>query len=451
MSSSTKQDEVVNLIAAEKLHICAILESHLKSSLLEKVCSKIFGHWNWDSNMKFSDKDCRIMVGWNSANINMACVCASKQSMLCIVKSTNNKIISFFTFVYAANGGSKKRELWLDINRHKAITNGHPWAISGDFNVTLYPNEHSAGSSSVTADMMEFKECINQVEFANYITDKEEIYPIVNDKWKADMGGMCMYNLVKKLKSLKHPLNNLNWSNGNLIEKVKALKEELKCVQTAIDVDPYDKSLREKRSAILESYLEAVKDEEKLLFQKCKIKWLSYGDKNNSYFHKMLKGRNQRNRIQVIHDPKGQRFEGDQVATQFVNHFQNFLGINMPVSPISDCEELFTTKLFMEDANQMVMPITDKEIRKAMFSIDDNKAPGPDGYSARFFKKAWHIVGEDVCKAVKEFFTFGKLLGEINATIFSLIPKINTPLLVTDFRPIACCNVIYKCISKVIT
>ncbi|GJY15597.1 putative nucleotidyltransferase, ribonuclease H [Tanacetum coccineum] len=369
----------------------------------------------------------------------------------------NAMIISFFTFVYAANGGSERRELWLDINRHKAITNGHPWAISGDFNVILYPNEHSAGSSYVTADMMEFKECINQVEvksgdyngilkkldrfivnedfmskypqahaifmpylisdhipalliipngmrskkksfkFANYITDKEEICPIVNDKWKADMGEMCMYNLVKKLKSLKHPLNNLNWSNGNLIEKVKALKEELKCVQTAIDVDPYDKSLREKRSAILESYLEAVKDEEKLLFQKCKIKWLSYGDKNNSYFHKMLKGRNQRNRIQVIHDPKGQRFEEDQVATQFVNHFQNFLRINMPVSPISDCEELFTTKLSMEEANQMVMPITDKEIRKAMFSIDDNKAP--------------------------------RLDGELNATIVSLTPKINTPLL----------------------
>ncbi|GJU30427.1 RNA-directed DNA polymerase, eukaryota, reverse transcriptase zinc-binding domain protein [Tanacetum coccineum] len=101
----------------------------------------------------------------------------------------------------------------------------------------------------------------------------------------------------------------------------------------------------------------------------------------------------------------------------------------MPVTPISDCEELFTTKLTMEEENQMVMPNTDKEIRKAMFSIDDNKAPRLDGYSDRFFKKSWHIVGDDVCKAVKKFFTSGKLLGELNATIVSLTPKINTPLL----------------------
>ncbi|GKG02589.1 RNA-directed DNA polymerase, eukaryota, reverse transcriptase zinc-binding domain protein, partial [Tanacetum coccineum] len=87
----------------------------------------------------------------------------------------------------------------------------------------------------------------------------------------------------------------------------------------------------------------------------------------------------------------------------------------------------------------------------AMFDIDDNKAPGPDGFTAKFFKKAWHIVGSDVCNAVKEFFVKGKLLGEMNATLITLVPKLSTPNKVSDFRPIACCNVTYKCISKIIT
>lgn len=51
----------------------------------------------------------------------------------------------------------------------------------------------------------------------------------------------------------------------------------------------------------------------------------------------------------------------------------------------------------------------------------------------------------------KSFFSNGQLLGEINATLLALIPKVSTPNKVSEFRPIACCNVIYKCISKILT
>nr|GFC38336.1 reverse transcriptase domain, reverse transcriptase zinc-binding domain protein [Tanacetum cinerariifolium] len=60
------------------------------------------------------------------------------------------------------------------------------------------------------------------------------------------------------------------------------------------------------------------------------------------------------------------------------------------------------------------------------------------------------IIGVDVIKAVKEFFTNGRLLKELNHTIIALIPKVNTPARVTDYRPISCCNVLFKCISKII-
>jgi hypothetical protein len=36
--------------------------------------------------------------------------------------------------------------------------------------------------------------------------------------------------------------------------------------------------------------------------------------------------------------------------------------------------------------------------------MDDDKAPGPDGYTSAFFKKAWNIVGDDFCSAVQDFF-----------------------------------------------
>ncbi|GKE95027.1 protein LAZ1 [Tanacetum coccineum] len=86
-----------------------------------------------------------------------------------------------------------------------------------------------------------------------------------------------------------------------------------------------------------------------------------------------------------------------------------------------------------------------------MFDIGDDQAPGPDGFTSALFKKGWSIVGDDVCNAVRDFFTNGKLLKEVNHTFIALISKIPTPSRVTDYRPISCCNVIYKCISKIIT
>ncbi|XP_074271494.1 uncharacterized protein LOC141595428 [Silene latifolia] len=56
----------------------------------------------------------------------------------------------------------------------------------------------------------------------------------------------------------------------------------------------------------------------------------------------------------------------------------------------------------------------------------------------------------DIIAVVKDFFTTGKWLKKVNTTTLTLIPKIDNPTSVLDFRPIACCNTVYKCISKVL-
>ena len=83
-----------------------------------------------------------------------------------------------------------------------------------------------------------------------------------------------------------------------------------------------------------------------------------------------------------------------------------------------------------------------------MFSIPNSKAPGPDGYNSTFFKAAWSEIGGDVCAAIRDFFNTCKMLKELNCTKLTLIPKVSHPTKVTEFRPIACCNTLYKCITK---
>lgn len=53
----------------------------------------------------------------------------------------------------------------------------------------------------------------------------------------------------------------------------------------------------------------------------------------------------------------------------------------------------------------MVQVVSADEVRKAMFSIGGDKAPGPDGFRACFYHKNWAIVGHDVVAAVQYFFS----------------------------------------------
>lgn len=53
-------------------------------------------------------------------------------------------------------------------------------------------------------------------------------------------------------------------------------------------------------------------------------------------------------------------------------------------------------------------------------------------------------------RAVQEFFNNGKLLKAWNINAVTLIPKVACPSHPGDFRPISCCHVLYKCISKLI-
>jgi hypothetical protein len=95
-------------------------------------------------------------------------------------------------------------------------------------------------------------------------------------------------------------------------------------------------------------------------------------------------------------------------------------------------------------------PFTVEEVKKALFMMKPNKAPGPDSFTARFFQRHWQLVGNDVCSAVLTFLNGGGMSDIVNNTVLVSIPKVKHREDLTQFRPIALCNVLYKICSKVI-
>ena len=78
------------------------------------------------------------------------------------------------------------------------------------------------------------------------------------------------------------------------------------------------------------------------------------------------------------------------------------------------------------------------------------KAPGPDGLPPIFYQHYWNKIGGDVAKVVLTWLNSGIICPSFNHTYITLIPKVKCPKRVTEFRPIALCNIMYKLVSKVL-
>ncbi|GJV95020.1 protein LAZ1 [Tanacetum coccineum] len=243
---------------------------------------------------------------------------------------------------------------------------------------------------------------------------------IVLDGWSSTARGFHMFTVVKKLKFLKKPLRKLLYDKGNLHENVNRLRVEVERVQKDLDVDPFNQILRDEEACYVRAFTDALIVEERFLKQKAKVEWLHVGDSNSTYFHKSVKGRISRNRIDVITDMGGNLITREGVPSAFVSHYEAFLGQSGITGPI-DFNDLITTQL------------------------DPVKALG-DGFvpvsMLMRFKDAMFSM---------EFFTNGNLLKELNHTIIALVSKVKSPTRINDYRPISCCNVLFKCVTKIIS
>ncbi|GJT48498.1 RNA-directed DNA polymerase, eukaryota, reverse transcriptase zinc-binding domain protein [Tanacetum coccineum] len=150
-SYSDKQKEVKKLIHEEGLHLCVILETHVKYKNIKKTCETVFGDWEYITNGEDNNKGCRIMIGWNDRKIQAWLISQSRQYIFLMVETIDKKSKFFCIVIYASNSGMERRKLWKDLEIQKIITCGMPWVILGDFNVTLKVFEHSNGSANLSS------------------------------------------------------------------------------------------------------------------------------------------------------------------------------------------------------------------------------------------------------------------------------------------------------------
>lgn len=82
--------------------------------------------------------------------------------------------------------------------------------------------------------------------------------------------------------------------------------------------------------------------------------------------------------------------------------------------------------------------------------MNPHKSPGSNGLTSEFFKASWDIVGTGFIRRASDFFTSTFMPKATNSTIQTMVPKKPGASKITDYRPISCCNTLYKVISKLL-
>lgn len=110
------------------------------------------------------------------------------------------------------------------------------------------------------------------------------------------------------------------------------------------------------------------------------------------------------------------------IEEAFLDYFRNIFSTSNP-SGLQDCLEGFPMKVTNMMNNQVLKEPSADEFSLALAQMAPLKAPGLDGFPARFYLDNWASVGPEVYKASFEFFNSCILDESVNFTYIALVPK----------------------------
>jgi hypothetical protein len=124
------------------------------------------------------------------------------------------------------------------------------------------------------------------------------------------------------------------------------------------------------------------------------------------------------------------------------------MGTSCFESMLFDLDSLFPTSL---DLCSLDLPFLQTEIDNVISQLPSDKSPGPDGFNNEFFRKCWPIIKGYSYRLCEAFFSGNLCLQSINSSFITLLPKIDGPTRVNDFRPISLLNTSVKLITKLLS
>ncbi|XP_060969468.1 uncharacterized protein LOC133036755 [Cannabis sativa] len=337
---------------------------------------------------------------------------------------------------------SRGKPEWVEVRIDRALVN-QSWLgffpLAKLFNLEVSTSDHTPLNLVLVNEVVVARNHV--LRFENAWLKEPLFFEIVKSCWGNDASS----GIMAKVKNCGEVLGR--WGkdySGNFPKRIKECKLEVqrwKRGRDAMSLENFNNASAKLNKVLLQREI--------FWKQRSKQLWLREGDSNSKYFHASASSRRRRNSIQRLKDANGVWVDWNgSLPSVMVDYFSSLFTANaVHDDVVLQCVPSAVTS---EHNNRLLEPVTDEEVRRALFQMHPDKSPGSDGMTPGFYQKCWSTVSNDLITLVKNFFVVGSFPRELNHTNIVLIPKKKNPESMSDLRPISLCNVLYKIISKVL-
>ncbi|XP_057811447.1 uncharacterized protein LOC131025669 [Salvia miltiorrhiza] len=353
-----------------------------------------FSYWN-SLNLYPVHQNCRVSWCpniWFLVHPDVVASVVFSSSQVVIVDCSWHSLDFRVAVVHGSNDHIERRALWCDLLR---FAEGCTVFI-GDFNAVKGAHERRSNIAPPRASCLEFGSFIDDTHFIESPTEglrftwsgrrllprhmESMLDRALFSQDFADIWDSVVTSALPRLTSNHSPLNREVF--GNVDSSIHRFHIQLLDIQKRISEVGYTDSLFDAEINLQAELNVALTRKNSLLQQKSRITWLKDGDRNTKFFHRIAKFKKRYAPITHLSIAGVDVYDPRVIEQHIVDHFVTLFMDDG--SPLADSLEIeaYSTHAVTDEQNSLLVRIPDEgEIVAAVFGMDMNSAPGPDGFS----------------------------------------------------------------------